>query len=245
MKKDKLCGINFHSISKDNLIHELRNDIIKNIKNNHMSITNSEACFIASNDKKHFDYINNAKFSLCDGVGIKIAAKFNKINIKRYYGPDAFWDIIEAGQNYGWTHYLLGGQQGIAEKLTSKINLQFPNAQILGNYSPPFSPKPILPEDIIMEINSLKPDFIWVSLGLPKGEQFIMRYKTRLNCNYITHIGAAFDFHTDNVIRAPKFFQKIGLEWFYRTLFERRLIIRQIRGFKFMFSAILNNKSFF
>ena len=72
-----------------------------------------------------------------------------------------------------------------------------------------------------------------------------MRYKDKLNMNFMTHIGAAFDFHTNNVKRAPLFFQKIGLEWLYRTYFERRLIFRLLRGFKIMFKIMFNNKSQF
>ena len=58
-------------------------------------------------------------------------------------------------------------------------------------------------------------------------------------------VGAVFYFHTDNVKRAPKFFQNIDFEWFKSTLFERRSVVRQLRGFNFLFKAIFNNKSNF
>lgn len=154
-----------------------------------------------------------------------------------------FEDILNFGQEYGWTHYFLGGEDGIALKLTNHFGNKFPRVKITGTFSPPF--RNLTKEEeyrMISEINQLKPNFIWVSLGLPKQEKWISKYKNELDVNFLVGVGAAFNFHLGNVKRAPVFFQKIGLEWLYRTFFERRLVIRQIRGFKFMFKSILNNE---
>ena len=79
------------------------------------------------------------------------------------------------------------------------------------------------------------------SLGFLK-ERNLFEIKKKLNVNFITHIGAAFDFNTNN-IKYPIFFQKIGLEWLYRTYYERRLIFRVIRSFKIIIKIFLSNKS--
>lgn len=243
MKTYKIKGMSIHSISTDSIINELKKDINLDIYNQHISITNTEAIYLADKDKEHFNYINRARFSLCDGVGIKISGLVNFENISRYYGPDFFIDAVNHGQKYGWTHYFLGGQTGIAKKLKKNILKLYPKSKIVGYAELPHSNSPNLNKKVIEQINQLKPNFIWVSLGLPKGEKFIMRYKDRLNMNFMTHIGAAFDFHTNNIKRAPIFFQKIGLEWLYRTYFERRLIFRVRRSFKIMMKIVFNNKS--
>ena len=125
------------------------------------------------------------------------------------------------------------------------MELKYPKVKIIGFNGLTFSKNPVINKKTINKINKIKPNFIWLSLGLPKGERFIIRYKNILKSNFITHIGAAFDFHTNNIKRAPLVFQKIGLEWLYRTFFERRLIFRQKRGFKFMLKAIFNNNDSF
>ena len=243
MKSHKIRGMNIHSISREKLKDNLEKDIKDDILRQHISITNSEAVYIGDNSLSHFNFINNAKFSLCDGVGIQISALFHGEKIKRYHGPDFFIDTIIYGEKYGWTHYLLGGQPGIANKLKNLINNKYPKCKIIGYAELPFSEEPLLNDKTIKEINLLKPNFIWLSLGLPKGEKFIMKYKKKLNVNFITHIGAAFDFHTNNIKRAPIFFQKIGLEWLYRTYYERRLIFRVIRSFKIIIKIFFSNKS--
>jgi len=122
----------------------------------------------------------------------------------------------------------------------------YPKVKILGSYSPPFRELSIEEEfKMINDINIKKPNFLWVSLGLPKQEKWILKYHNKIDTTFMLGVGAVFDFHTDNVKRAPKFFQNIGFEWFYRTLFEKRLVVRQLRGFNFLFKAIFNNKSNF
>jgi len=238
-----LRGMKIDNINKALLFDELEKQIKKK-STNYISITNTEAMFIGSKDKKHFSYINNSYLSLCDGTGLVIAGKFNGLKIFKYHGPDFFEDILNVGQEFGWTHYFLGGKLGVAEKLINNFIKKFPNVKIIGNYSPPF--RKLTQEEetaMIDNINKLKPNFVWVSLGLPKQERWISKYINHLNTNFMVGVGAAFDFHTDSVKRAPIFYQKIGMEWLYRTIFERRLVKRQIRGFRFMFGAILNKKS--
>lgn len=100
-------------------------------------------------------------------------------------------------------------------------------------------------KDSVSKIKKFQPDFLWVSLGLPKQENWIMKYKDQLDVKFCIGVGAAFDFHTGNIKRAPIFYQKLGLEWLYRTAFESRLYIRQLRGFKFMIGTMFNNKTRF
>lgn len=228
----------------ENTVFEVINEEIRKNSSEYISITNTEAMYFGSNDRSHMEYINNSYFSLCDGTGLVVAAKTHGLKLKKYHGPDFFEDILREGETYGWSHYFLGGKEGISDKLTAKFVKKYPRLKILGSYSPPFRELTLDEENqMIKNINKLKPNFVWVSLGLPKQEKWIAKYRNQLNANFFVGVGAAFDFHTDAVRRAPIFFQKIGMEWLYRTFFERRLIVRQIRGFKFMFKAILNNKN--
>ncbi len=247
IKKNVVAGMNIHSLTKEELINELKVSFeSKTQKHEYISITNTEAMYFGGTNKIHFDYINHAKLSLCDGTGIKIAARAHGMDVKRYHGPDMMLDIIECGQENKWSHYFLGGKEGVADQLKNIVNDKYPKSNILGTYSPPFR-ELTKPEELKMieEINKHKPDFLWVSLGLPKQENWILKYKDRLDVKILVGVGAGFDFHTGNVKRAPQFFRKIGFEWLYRTAFEPRLYVRQYRAFKFLFGAVLSNKSRF
>jgi N-acetylglucosaminyldiphosphoundecaprenol N-acetyl-beta-D-mannosaminyltransferase len=82
--------------------------------------------------------------------------------------------------------------------------------------------------DLVEMINSLQPDFLWVELGAPKQEKWIAAHLSRINVPVQVGVGAAFDFHSGHVNRAPVWMQKTGLEWIYRMLQDRRLIKRYL-----------------
>lgn len=243
MKKFTINNIKIDNIDDKILLDLISSDINDGLRNQYISITNSEAMYLASKNNEQFLYINNSRFSLCDGTGIKISLFFRGYNIKRSHGPDFFLNTINYGQSFGWTHYLYGGKPDVVKNLSKILSQKFPKSKILGFYSPPFLDlNKFNDKKEIEKINKLKPNFVWVSLGLPKQEMWIKKNKNNINSNFLIGVGAAFDFCSNSVKRAPFFLRRIGLEWMYRTLFERRLLFRQIRGFKFMIRTILFGK---
>ncbi len=70
------------------------------------------------------------------------------------------------------------------------------------------------------KINSLNVNILWVGLSTPKQEIFAYRLSRYVNVDFICTVGAAFDFWTGNLKRAPKWVQDIGMEWFFRLIME-------------------------
>ena len=63
-------------------------------------------------------------------------------------------------------------------------------------------------------------------------------HRAELNVRLMIGLGGSLDVFAGNVKRAPKFFQKLGLEWFYRLLKEPKRIGRMMKLPKFLFAAI-------
>ena len=59
-----------------------------------------------------------------------------------------------------------------------------------------------------------------VALGSPKQEFFIHSLKDRLPNATMIGLGGSFDVWAGVVDRAPEIYQKLGLEWLYRTIKE-------------------------
>ncbi|MCD2448876.1 WecB/TagA/CpsF family glycosyltransferase [Methylicorpusculum oleiharenae] len=66
--------------------------------------------------------------------------------------------------------------------------------------------------DLIEMINNLQPHFLWVGIGAPKQEKWIAAHLARVNVPAQVDVGAAYDFHTGHVNRAPVWMQKTGLK---------------------------------
>lgn len=239
MKKEKINNINVNSCEHDIVLKEMENGIRNLNKLSYISITNTESMYYAERLPEHLAYINNAEFSLCDGMGSVIAGKFQGKNIKRFNGPDLMLKACEYGEELGWRHYFYGGKEGVADILVDKLQEMYPNMKVAGTYCPPFRELTISEErEMIAQIKETKPDIIWVGLGLLKQERWIDKYKNELNIHWSIGVGAAFDFYAGTVKRAPEIFRKTGFEWLYRLSREPRMLKRNVNSFVFMFQAI-------
>jgi N-acetylglucosaminyldiphosphoundecaprenol N-acetyl-beta-D-mannosaminyltransferase len=192
--------------------------------------------------------INDGSFLIIpDGNSIVYAAKFLGTPLKeRVAGPDLMEKFIEIAAYKGYKNFFLGAKEGVAKNMSEIFLKKYPKLKISGIYSPPFGD--FLKrenEKIINMVNKSKSDILWVSFGCPKQEKWILDFKEKLNVPISVGIGAAFDFLSDRIKRAPKVMQKLKFEWFYRFLQEPlRLWDRYfIGGFRFI-RIILKQKYF-
>jgi N-acetylglucosaminyldiphosphoundecaprenol N-acetyl-beta-D-mannosaminyltransferase len=148
--------------------------------------------------------------------------------MQRCYGPDFFMETMKATSTLNMRHFFCGGKEGIAEMLKVICEEKFGNRKVVGTFCPPF--REMSNEEMHalgQTIINLKADIVWIGLSTPKQEQFALRLAQFTQTKFIITVGAAFDFHTDQVKQAPKWMQKSGLEWFFRVLMEpKRLFMR-------------------
>ena len=86
-------------------------------------------------------------------------------------------------------------------------------------------------------IEDLKPDVIFVALGAPFQEKWIIEHQVLMNrvgVKLLIAVGGSFDFILGKVSRAPKWMQNLNLEWFYRLVQEPWRWKRQTRLIEFL-----------
>ncbi|MFT5824316.1 MAG: N-acetylglucosaminyldiphosphoundecaprenol N-acetyl-beta-D-mannosaminyltransferase [Crocinitomix sp.] len=145
----------------------------------------------------------------------------------RCSGPDLFEQVIRATTHLPINHYLCGGAEGTAKELAQTC-LEWGNKNIVGYYSPPFkelSEKEY--KEMAERINAVQTSILWVGLGAPKQIYFSHQISKYTQVQFIIPIGAAFDFHTGKVKKAPRWIQKCGMEWFYRLCQEPRRLAKR------------------
>lgn len=177
---------------------------------------------------RHFDLIcpDGMPLLWCINAGLPQEEKLKD----RVYGPTLMLETFKATTDHPdqLHHFLLGGRQETLEKLQQIFTDRFPGSMIAGVHSPPFGQWPDDEfETISNKIRSSGAKLIWVGLGCPKQELWIAANKHRLPPGIYFGIGAAFAFHAGEVKQAPRFLQKLGMEWGYRLFREpRRLFAR-------------------
>ncbi len=147
--------------------------------------------------------------------------------MERTTGPSYMEEILKMSVERGWSHFFYGSTEETLEKMRKKLFDTYPGLNIAGMYSPPFRPLTEEEDRLIVErINELQPDFVWICLGAPKQENWMADHQGRVN-GFMVGVGAAFDYVTGNIIRAPEWMQKRNLEWVYRLIQEpKRLFMK-------------------
>jgi len=144
----------------------------------------------------------------------------------RVCGPEFMPHLFNVLQNY--RHFFYGASEKTLDRLLTNLSTQFPQARIVGAHSPPFRPM-TREEDrsVVRKINDSEADIVWVGLSTPKQERWMAAHCRSLKAAALIGVGAAFDMHAGNVVRAPKFLRRTGFEWTYRLVLEPRRLWRR------------------
>jgi N-acetylglucosaminyldiphosphoundecaprenol N-acetyl-beta-D-mannosaminyltransferase len=141
----------------------------------------------------------------------------------RVYGPDLLLEICRVSEQTQWRHFFYGGAPGAAEELVASLRRRFPALSVAGTYTPPFRPLNAGERDELRAlVTKTKPDVIWVGLSTPKQEAFMAEALPWLDTTLMVGVGAAFDLLSGRVRQAPRWIQRSGFEWLYRTFQEPR-----------------------
>ena len=185
-----------------------------------------------------------ADLAFPDGMPLVWTARARGVPTERICGPDMLPALAAATAGTGLGHFFYGGADGVPEALAERLTAQYPGLTVAGAYSPPF--RALTPEEdtlIIERINDSGAAFVWVGLGMPKQELWVIDHEARLRAPVLLPVGAAFDFSAGTTPRAPGWMQRIGLEWLFRLLSEPRRLAKRYAVTNTRFAWLLLRES--
>lgn len=212
----KVLGYEIFSEDKNSLIEK-----IKTAKGKlHIISGNPEVLTNGLNDKVLFEnFTSKESIIIPDGIGVVIAAKIIKNPVsEKIAGIDVFKDILEYCNESGKSVYLLGAKEEVLMKCADNLKNIYNNSIICGFHNGFFDIENC--DDIIADINDKKPFALFVAMGSPRQEKFIVKYMENLNVNIFMGVGGCFDVFSGETKRAPKWMISLGLEWLYRVAKE-------------------------
>lgn len=225
-----VLGIKFQNLNYDRSIALFQEWIISKVP--HQVCLANVHTVVSSLMDKDLRNINNNSLSTMDGLPLVWYANMvhDSSKASRVCGPDLMLKCLDEGRKRDWKHFFLGGTDDVLVELVKKMEKRFPGVEIVGCYSPPFRALSDAEDSALVDmINAAKPDFLWVGLGAPKQEKWIAAHLDRINVPVQLGVGAAFNFHSGRIKRAPVWMQKAGLEWLYRVYKEKRLLKRYLK----------------
>lgn len=206
----KLQGLNIDSFTFDEAV-----EYANNISGQVVTI-NPEMISNAVKDTDFAEIINNADLVIPDGIGVEIGLKILGYNVKRIAGIEFSHRMIEECAKNNQSVALIGTKPEIVKKAKENLVKEFPSLYITYIHDGYFNED----DSILAELKIRQPRLVLCALGSPKQEEFILKAKSILPEALFVGVGGSFDVWSGEVKRAPEIYQKLGLEWLYRTIME-------------------------
>ena len=234
MKKESYFGVDVSPLSYEEILADVEERMKQNKKSTIIAV-NPEKVMAAEKNAQLRELINNSTYGIPDGVGILLASKLKKGSItSRVTGVDMMDRLLQFAAEKGYRVFLYGAKEEVVSVAKQKIEEKYPKINISG-YENGYVQDP---EIVVNKINEAKADLLFVAMGSPKQELWIREHMDQVSAKVFQGVGGSFDVFAGHVKRAPAFYRKLGLEWFYRLMKEPQRFKRQLALPKFLMRVI-------
>ena len=185
-----------------------------------IATVNPEFVMAAQSDAEFRRVLEQADLCLPDGVGLLYAARrYGRRLPERVPGSELVYRLAERAAARGWPLFLLGAAPGVAEEAAEVLCGLYPGLLVAGTYAG--SPDPAENEAIVRRVNDSGAALLLVAYGAPKQDKWIARNREGLPAVRLAiGVGGSLDFITGRAVRAPRWMQRLGLEWLHRLIRE-------------------------
>lgn len=197
-----------------------------------------EMVMAAQSDTAFRNAIDNAALVTCDSIGLLLASKLHGGPVReRVTGVELVDALAARSASAGDVRlYLLGGAGDTAAYAAIALRDRHPGAVVSGARDGYFGPEES--DAVAAAIRASGANVLLAGMGFPRQELWIERYLTATGCGAGIGIGGSLDVYAGNVVRAPVFFRRTGLEWAYRLAKEPRRWRRQLALPRFALAAL-------
>lgn len=232
--QNDLLGVRLDSEKRETLYEK----VISLTKKDRPSLVvrpNAEIITYAQNNPEFKAILNSALVSIPDGIGVLLASRLLGVKVAgRFGGPESMFEILKLTERNNLGVYLLGSRAEVVKLAASNIKKALPRLNLVGFHDGYFQKN----EEIIAEINRLRPAVIFVGLGSPTQEKWVYKNLSNFYGGVFVMEGGSFDYLAGKITRAPTIFQKLGLEWLVRLVNQPWRFFRQIKLFKFIYLVL-------
>lgn len=184
----------------------------------------------ARRDPDYRAMLAEADLVVADGMPLIWASRLQGTPLpERVAGSSMVEPLSERAAHLGYSIFLLGGNPGIAEQAGGILQKNYPGLRLAGTYCPPmgFEEDPAQMRAIEGFLRESRPDIVLVALGSPKQELLIRRLRADFSGTWWLGIGISLSFLAGEVVRAPSWMQRLGLEWAHRLWQEPRRLAKR------------------
>ena len=203
-------------------------DFIAKKQKAYVCVVDANVITIAQKKQWYRDIVNGANINTCDGSSIsKMVNSIYGTNYSVFNGPELFEHYIERP----YKHVLVGNTQKKVDQIKAKVAVKGLALDLTHVDVPFVSVEEFDYAAIAQQINELKPDIVWVSLGAPKQETFIHNIFPYIEQGVLFGIGAAFNFYTGDLHNNKREIKGLRFIWLERIFKEPKKQLNRVGKF--------------
>lgn len=184
----------------------------------HVVTINAEMVVQAQRDPELDRIIRHAHLIVPDGAGAVWAIRLDGHSCYRVPGIELADKALASAARLGQPVALIGGRGEVLDKLLTTLPSRHPGINIVASHDGFIDPAE--ERAVVEAIAEKQPKLVLVAMGVPRQEFFIDRYHELFPHAVVIGVGGSFDVWSGFTKRAPAFFRKLHLEWFYRLVSE-------------------------
>jgi len=220
-----VLGVGFDNVTMDEAV-ELGAGFLHGEGTHYVVTPNPEIVEVCRENRAARSAVNGADLVLPDGIGIiKAAAMLGTPLKEKTPGIEFAARIAEKMAEAGLSLYLLGAKPGVAEAAAKNLQAEHPGLKIAGTHDGYFRDD----APVVRAVADSGADAVFVCLGAPKQELWMEKNGKETGARLLCGLGGSLDVFAGVTERAPEFWSKHGLEWFYRLCKEPRRIGRMMK----------------
>lgn len=215
-----VLGVPVHCVQMSDVIAEMESWINGREQTHYVAITGMHGVSESRKDAHFREILKSASLVVPDGMPLVWLARWYGHPIsRRVCGSDLMEAFCkQTGSRY--RHFFYGGATGVADDLAENLRERY-NIAVAGTYTPPFRPLTDEEEkEVVVRVQAAAPDVLWIGLSTPKQERWMYDHRDKFLVPVMLGVGAAFDFNSGKLERAPAWMGNTGLEWLFRLLVE-------------------------
>jgi len=208
------------------------------------STLNAHKYYLAKENPDLREKLLKMDFLRADGMPIVwFSGFFDQYIPERASSSDLIFDLVDHA-DHELDYYLLGAREQVLERAVHNLRANHSNVRVSGSHHGYFPDEKS--EEIVRQINQANVDLLWVGMGVPKEQRWVVEWEDRLDVPLVMTCGGAFKHVAGTISRPSETIQNLGLEWSYRLLSNpskvwKRYLIGNTKFLLYLHLSLLNN----
>jgi N-acetylglucosaminyldiphosphoundecaprenol N-acetyl-beta-D-mannosaminyltransferase len=201
----------------------------------HMAI-NAAKLVAMHDDPKLCEIVDACGLVNADGQSVVWASRLLGDPLpERVAGIDLMQELVALAARRGYRVFFLGARADVLARAVERLRDRHPELTVAGARDGYFAEEDS--HEVAAEIRASRADILFVAMTSPGKEYFLGEYGPGLDVPFVMGVGGSVDVVAGVTRRAPRLWQRVGLEWLFRLLQEPRRMFRRyaVTNARFMY----------